>query len=107
MNMPNLASCHQAIRAARVAACLDGAGAAGVCPPAGESPCNANALVSAAVRAKAPAAPSCFKNDRLVFSFQSMGVSLLVKLATGFGADSRRGEYTSHTSSLARALNIE
>src|SRR5580658_3594354 len=65
MNMPNLAWCHQAMRWAREAAWAASAGEAdwaGV----------AMASVFAAVRASAPAAPICFKNDLLVLSLHSM-----------------------------------
>jgi hypothetical protein len=66
MNMPNRAWCHQAIRCARVAASA---------VSMGEATCGAvDAIASlfAALRAKAPAAPICFKNDRLELSLHSI-----------------------------------
>jgi hypothetical protein len=69
MNMPNLASCHHFIRSSRVAACFRSAGELAACAAELGNP-NPSDFVAAS--ASAPAAPNCFKNDRLVLSFQSM-----------------------------------
>ena len=76
--MPNFASCHHAMRASRVAICFwsvgVGAGcAAGACAPTAAGMPRPSALVAA--NAAAPAAPNCFKNDRLVLSLHSIAVS--------------------------------
>src|SRR5271157_5804687 len=62
MNMPNFASCHHAILCARVAASL--LLKVEACP---ESPAPGTLIASALwpVYASAPAAPRCFRNDRL------------------------------------------
>src|SRR4051794_9196558 len=77
INMPNLASCHQAIRLSRVVACFSsmgdssrfGLGLLGVYTCA-------EASVLEAVSATAPAAPTCFRNERRLLSLHSMGALL-------------------------------
>ena len=75
MNMPNLASCHHAMRASRVAACFWSA-AVGAGSAAGVLRAYSPALRIGRANAAAPAAPNCFKNDRLVLSLHSIGASL-------------------------------
>src|ERR1700677_4949828 len=75
------------MRWARVAACGESAGGAAWA-------CRASASVFAAVRARAPEAPICFKNDRLVLSLHSMGVLLdAINCRRRFHAVLRRGKY--------------
>src|ERR1039457_6385575 len=101
MNMPNLAWCHQAMRAARVAAWLERAGlvwsgVGGACRAWGGLAEEGNASVFAAVMARALAAPICIKNERLEFSFISMGVCLgALNSIQRLGSSSRRGKYSS------------
>jgi hypothetical protein len=77
--MPNLAWCHHFIRASRVAACLVSVGELGVAEPGAGAAfplCGVNPSLFVAASASAPAAPNCFKNDRLVLSFQSIDIFL-------------------------------
>src|SRR5580658_3458377 len=78
MNMPNLASCHQAMRWARVAASGDAAGWVAWRPG------GAMASAFAAVSARADAALICFRKDRLELSLHCMDGFPLV-------SDSRSG----------------
>src|SRR5579863_7413727 len=72
MNMPNLASCHQAIRCARVAAILAAMGEGG----ADDADWAAGAARTAgADAATAPAAPRPFRNVRRELADQSMAMS--------------------------------
>src|SRR5580658_1974598 len=100
MNMPNLASCHQAMRCARVAAilaCIDE-------DWMGED-CGAPSLLSrgwpmaaelGAAAANAPAAPRPLRKERRELEFQSMIVSPLgSESVTGSRSSSHRGEYIS------------
>jgi hypothetical protein len=73
MNIPNRASCHQAMRASRVAACFRSAGVGVGAVLAACAIVKPSAF--AAANAAAPAAPNCFRNDRLVLSLQSTVIS--------------------------------
>src|SRR5271168_2340612 len=98
--MPNLASCHQAIRCARVAAilaCIDE-------DWMGEDWGTPSALAMGwlmavepgVAAANAPAAPMPLRNERRELEFQSMVVSPVgSESVTGLRSRSRRGEYIS------------
>src|SRR6185369_2501590 len=71
MNIPNFASCHQAMRFSRVAACCADDEDSDTSSTPTLDPGSIPEVVDAD-SANAPAAPSCLRNDRLELSFQSI-----------------------------------
>src|ERR1022692_1298223 len=77
MNMPNLASCHHAIRCARVAAALRWAAEGGAVAACGLTMLKAFARCAEYAIAPAPATPRCFRKSRL----ETASVIMLVDLS--------------------------